>query len=200
MKISIDEDIIKRTVTDDGKKLSLEEFLGCLLVQLSDNAKYTIDNLIDKGFVKSEKTIFGERITVTQKTSNLIRKIILLSDNSIPQDEELIPLAKSLKEVYPKGRKPNTNTYWQEAVTPTVERLKVLYKSFPEIKEYSHEQIIQAATEYVHLWDNDPNKTYMRTLNYFLWKKDDVLSSDLLKVLENLGNNTLEIFDSSEIM
>ena len=67
MRISIDEDIIKKTVTDDGQKLSLADFLGCLLIQLSDNAKYTIDSLIDKGLVKSEKTIFGERITVTQK-------------------------------------------------------------------------------------------------------------------------------------
>lgn len=197
MKITIDEDVVKKTSTPDGVTLTVPEVLACLLSQVCDNAHDLISDLEDRGILIHEPSMFHPRIRPFRKYIDLTNRILLLSDKSLPTENELTPLAYRLKEIYPKGRRSPTIT-WQDGLTATVDRLKGLYKNFPEIKNYTHEEILEATKRYVELFEQD--RTFMRTLSYFLWKKTDSLSSDLIKMLENPDSTASDFYDSVELM
>lgn len=197
MKIVIDEDIVATTSTPDGVKLTLPEVLACVLTQLSENGHDVISNLESRGILIHEDSLLYHRIRPFKKYKDLVHQILLRSDQTLPKESELIPLAQALKDIYPKGRKTGSIT-WQDSLTATVDRLRELYKKFPEIKGYSHEQIIQATQMYVDLFKSD--NTLMRTLNYFLWKKGDSISSDLIKMLENPDSTMPDFYDSAELV
>ena len=199
MKFTIDEDVVKKVSTVDGITLTVEEVVACLLNELCDNGIDVINNLIDRGILVQENTMFYTRIKPFRKYRDLVKKILLLSDNTLPGNDELAPLAKALKDIYPKGRRNDDSAiFWQDSLTATVDRLKSLYKHFPEIKEYTNEQIINATRKYVDMFGN--NKTYMRTLNYFLWKRNETITSDLIKILENPDISATDFYDNAEMI
>lgn len=197
MKFTIDEDVVRKTSTPDGVSLTLPEIVVLLLTKLTDNPHEMIENLYNRGILIKANTLLCQPLRPFVKYNNLLQKILLLSDNSIPSENELTPLAKSLKEIYPKGRK-SSSVYWQDGLSATIDRLKSLYRHFPEIKEYSVEQILEATKNYISLFPED--KTYMRTLSYFLWKRDETLSSDLIKMLENPDSTAQNFYDAAELM
>jgi len=197
MKFTIDEDVVRKTSTPDGVTLTLPEIVTLLLTKLTDNPHEMIDDLYNRGILVKSHTLLYQPLKPFVKYNNLLQKILLLSDNSIPSESALTPLAKALKEIYPKGRK-SDSVYWQDGLSATVDRLKSLYKHFPEIKEYSQDQILEATKAYISLFPED--KTYMRTLSYFLWKRDETLSSDLIKMLENPDSTAQNFYDGVELM
>lgn len=197
MRITIDEDVVRKTSTPDGVYLTLQEVIALLLTKVSDNAHDVISDLHDRGILIKEQSTLYPRLKPFVKYNDLLNRILLLSDQSLPSESDLAPLAKALKEIYPRGRK-SDYTYWQDSLSATVDRLKGLYKYFPEIKNYSHEEIIKATQKYVNLFPED--KTYMRTLSYFIWKRNETISSDLVKILENPDSTAQSFYDGVELM
>lgn len=197
MKLVIDEDVVRKTSTPSGATLTFAEVLACLLTKMSKNGHDVIDNLVDRGILIHRNDIFNDNIKPFSKYQDLVSRILVLSDNSVPTKDELTQLATQLKEIYPKGRK-SPSVPWQESLSATIYRLQSLYKNFPEIKNYSHEQILEATANYISLFKDD--NTYMRTLNYFLWKKDETLKSSLLTMLENPDVTATTFYDSVELM
>ena len=197
MRITIDEDVVRKTSTPDGVYLTLQEVIALLLTKVSDNAHDVISDLYDRGILVKEQSTLYPRLKPFVKYNDLLNRILLLSDQTLPSESDLAPLAKALKEVYPKGRK-SDSIYWQDSLSATIDRLKSLYKHFPEIREYSYEDIVKATQKYVSLFPED--KTFMRTLSYFIWKRNETISSDLVKILENPDSTAQSFYDGVELM
>lgn len=197
MRITIDYEVVRKTSTPDGVNLTLPEVVAVLLTRVSDNAHDVLNNLYDRGILVMDRSTLYPRLRPFIKYNDLLNKILLLSDKSLPSENELAPLAKALKEIYPKGHKSDT-VYWQDSLSATIDRLRSLYKHFPEIKEYTHEDILNATKAYIALFPED--KTFMRTLSYFIWKKNDTISSDLLKILENPDAQAQSFYDGVELI
>lgn len=197
MRITIDEDVVKKTSTPDGVYLTLQEVIALLLTKVSDNAHDVISDLYDRGILVKEQSTLYPRLKPFVKYNDLLNRILLLSDQTLPSESDLAPLAEALKEIYPKGRK-SDSIYWQDSLSATIDRLKSLYKHFPEIKGYTHEEIIKATQKYVSLFPED--KTFMRTLSYFIWKRNETISSDLVKILENPDSTAQSFYDGVELM
>jgi hypothetical protein len=197
MKITIDEDVVRSTSTEDGVTLTMPEVIACILTELSDTGHNVIDDLVDRGILVYENDLYTKRIRPFVKYKKLIRRILLSSDNSIPKDSELIPLAQKLKAIYPTGKK--NSQYWQDSLSAIVDRLKGLYRHFPEIKKYSYEDIVNATQKYIDSFGTD--RTYMKTLSYFLWKKkEESVTSELLMVLENPEAAKQSYYDDVELI
>lgn len=197
MKITIDNDVIQKTSTPDGITLTFPEVLAIILAKITDNPNDVLSDLYNRGILIMDHSTVFPRLRPFKKYDDLVKRILLLSDKSIPSESELTPLAKALKDIYPKGKKVNT-VPWQDSLTATVDRLKGLYKNFPEIKNYSHDEIIKATQDYVNMFGSD--RKYMRSLNYFLWKRDESISSDLLRILENPDSVAPDFYDSVELI
>jgi hypothetical protein len=197
MKLTIDDNIVKKTSTPDGITLTLQEVLAIILSKMTDNPHDILTDLYDRGILILDNSTMFPRLKPFRKYDDLVKRILLLSDQSIPTEDELAPLARALKEIYPKGRKTDS-VPWQDSLTSTIDRLKGLYKNFPEIKDYSHDDIIKATQRYVNMFPTD--RTLMRSLNYFLWKRDETIFSDLLRTLENPDSTASDFYDSAELI
>lgn len=100
--------------------------------------------------------------------------------------EELLECARRMKAIYPKGKKPGTNSYWADSPALIVERLKLFFRKYGE---YPLNDIVTATQKYV---DDNISNPFMRTLTYFILKNDVKTGevekkSDLLNYLELQG-------------
>lgn len=188
MKISIDEDVVKKLTTLDGKKLSIGEVLVCLLIKLDYNINEVIDELVSKGVLLKDPKI-PDHLLIFMKYSKLTERIILQSDKSIPKAEELTELAKQLQELWPKGSKRDDNGKpkwsWRGNALDNASRLQKVFKLYGNVG--TNEQILQAGKNYVEKHKYDLRS--MRTLQYFIIKStEDGLKSDLVTELELLNS------------
>lgn len=121
--------------------------------------------------------------------SNEVNKL----SNSIQPLDNLKTLAKELKNIYPKGKKPGTNYYWADGEALIAKRLKLFYKKYG--KDYTDGEIIQATKAYVESFNG--SYQYMKLLKYFIFKeeiKDGMAesSSELLTILEKTKEGETE--------
>lgn len=187
MKYVIDEKICR----DLG--MDLPSVLAVLLVKSGVDIHQLFDNLVKKQVLVKQDSLF-ESYMVTQRWDDVTSTILLDSEQQNPEDNDarLEKLALSLMDIFPKGRKEGTNTYWRGNVRDTKLRLKKFFKLYGN--KYTDSQILEAAKKYVESFNGD--YSYMRVLKYFLWKDakrvnsdgnyvDDV--SDLATLLENAG-------------
>ena len=117
--------------------------------------------------------------------NDLIIKSSPLANGSPTTDLELDDLAKTLKEIYPKGMKED-KWYWAESVALIKRRLQAFFVKYGR---FPSEEIIDATQRYV---DAMRDRDDMRLLKYFIFKdkKADgevVATSDLLTWIENKG-------------
>lgn len=168
---------------------SMEEIFVLLLFLNKVNIDSTKKSLIDKGYIATDYDIESKPIgfRITAKGGELINKVIIDSEKYSSTDEDsLLTLAKELKELFPKGKKPGTNYYWTEGAPLIVRRLKLFFKKY---NKYPNEDIITATKAYVSSFNGD--YTWMRLLKYFILKESknalgEVEStSDLLNYIEN---------------
>lgn len=170
MKITIDESILERY------NLQLEEFFAISLLRSGIN----IPDLL-------AEMVAGDKIRYFPDTAEYkinaywlqcCDKILLESDKSLPKESKLLPLAKKLQAVFPKGQKPGTNYYYKCNSKDVALKLAKFFKLYGS--NYTEEDIINATQRYVDSFNGD--YTYMRLLKYFIMK-DEV--SELATWLEN---------------
>ena len=123
----------------------------------------------------------------------------VLNGKEVMDDETLKSLATELKNIYPKGKKDYTNSYWAEGVALIESRLKLFFRKFGY---HSPEEIIDATKRYVDSFNGD--YSYMRVLKYFIFKdikgeEGIEKSSDLLNYIENKNDIDNSNFDVVEI-
>ena len=193
MKITIDEDVVAKCKTSDNKTLTIGEMLVCMLIKMGYNINDIIDDLIFKGVLIRDMNI-PDKLLIFMKYSKLVETILLKSDKSIPEENILTDLAIKLQSIFPQGRKCDDygvpKWSWRGNKTDVVKKLQKFFKIYGN---YSPEDIIKAATNYVNRYKYD-NKA-MRILPYFIYKEVGDGVSDLATELESLDNN-----DDSELI
>lgn len=188
MKIVIDE----KVCGDFGMDIS--EVLAVLLVKTGADIKELFQSLVAKEVLIHSETLFSDKWFVTQRWNDVCDNILLTSDKEVPEEDRIENLARQLMEIFPKGRKEGTNTYWRGNVKDTKLRLKKFFKLYGD--KYTDEQILKAAREYVQSFNG--NYSYMRVLKYFIWKDERKMNqegnlyieevSDLATLIENEGS------------
>lgn len=187
MKYTIDEKIC------NNLGLDLPSVLAVILVKSGVNISKLFNDLVQKQVLVSGNSLFNE-YQVTQRWDDVVSTILLDSEQQNPSDNDahLEKLARSLMEVFPEGRKPDTNVYWRGNVRDIKLRLKKFFKLYGT--KYTDSQILDATRRYVDSFNG--NYSYMRVLKYFLWKDavrkgsegnyiEDI--SDLATLIENEG-------------
>lgn len=195
MIIQLDQDSIKE------KGLTLSEAVLLLFFNYEQASAQVINNLMDKGLLKrtsvQEIVKTGVKYRLTADGEAILTSCLVNSKSPISVEveaERLSNLAKRLKEIYPKGRKEGTNSYWTEGNALIIKRLKLFFKKYGT--DYTDEQIIQATQSYVESFNGDYR--FMRILKYFIFKEergaDGMVesTSDLINRIENAGQEDTE--------
>ena len=186
MKLSIDEKVCLK------HKLTLEEALMALCIRQIKDVVQVHDNLINREvFVYKDGNTY-----ITQHWSDVLDEILCDSSKECDKsDEELLELAKKMRDLYPRGKMVNslgiTTPYYYRCNNAEV--IKKLKKFFMLFGNYSDEDILDATKRYVASFNGMYSR--MRLIKYFILK-DDVRPgedggghveqiSDLLTFLEN---------------
>ena len=160
MKYVIDESVAEK------KGLSLSEILALMIIKTGDNIHQILKDLINKEAIVE---VAPYNYMVTQRWGDLCDNILLTSDKAVPKEDDLVPIAEKLMQIFPQGKKPGTPYPWQCNPKDIQIRLKKFFKLYGN--QFSEEQIISAARRYVDSFNGDYR--YMRLLKYFIWKKED---------------------------
>lgn len=186
MTISINDKVCK----ENG--ITVAQLLALLLVKTGENIPKLLEELKSKEMIVEEQSLLEKTYTITQRWDNICCNVILSSDKDVPIDTHIEELAKALMELYPKGKKPGTNTYWRGNLKDTKLRLKKFYKLYGN--KYTDTQILKATKKYI---EDHIDLSYMRVLKYFIWKDVHKVdsegvgyieeTSDLASYIENEG-------------
>ena len=181
----------KNAIQQNG--LTVDEAL--LLLSIHNNVDFNSakQSLINKGFITAQLNAEMKPIgwRVTNKGIQILDDTIIDSDKYQEPVERLEPLAQSLKNLFPKGKKDGTNYYWADGVALIVRRLKLFFKKYGNT--YSNEQIIKATEKYVKSFNG--NYRFMKLLKYFIFKEkigaggDIEGESDLITYIENCNED-----------
>lgn len=198
MNICLDENALARHDITLGQML--------LLIAISNNINLEREEeaLIGNGLItaryNSDYVLTGWR--VTNKGDMMIASVILDSERYKHQPDRLVNLAVQLKEIYPEGKKEDTNYYWAEGKALIVRRLKAFFKKYGN--DFTDEQIIDATRKYVEGFRG--SYKYMKLLKYFIFKEkvgaDGSVESEseLLNCIENgVPDNSLSDQWTSEL-
>lgn len=118
---------------------------------------------------------------LTQKGVNAVEDIFLKSEfTDKKENNNLEKLAESLRELYPKGKKPGTAYMWRDSTAYIVKRLQAFEKKYGK---FDQDDIIKATKKYVNSFNG--NYGYMQLLKYFIFKDD---TSQLLSYISNLDD------------
>lgn len=167
------------------------------LLMIANNVDYvvTLDVLHKKSYVNYH----NGKYTLMEKGQQAIDTINFESAVPIKERCNQVSLAKQLKSLFPKGKKPGTNQYWAEGEALIAKRL---HKFYDKYGKFDDDLILQATKKYIEGFNGDYR--FMRTLKYFIWAEkinaggELESTSDLLTYIENAGeentlNNTWDI-------
>lgn len=175
MKYVIDDTVVNKS------PLKLSELFVLLAVKTGADINDTIHELLKK---EALVVVDNSRYMITQRWSDTSDDVLLSSERTIPKDEELIPLAEKLMQIFPQGKKPGTPYYWKCNRREIALKLKSFYKLYGV--KYSEEEILSAAHDYVASFNGDYR--FMRLLKYFIWKKENGEEvSELATFIDNAG-------------
>lgn len=177
MTISINDKVCK----ENG--ITVAQLLALLLVKTGENIPKLLEELKSKEMIVEEQSLLEKTYTITQRWDNVCCNIILSSDKDIPADNHIEELAKALMELYPKGKKPGTNTYWRGNLKDTKLRLKKFYKLYGN--KYTDSQILEATKKYI---EDHIDLSYMRVLKYFIWKDIRKVNSEGMGYIEETSD------------
>lgn len=188
MKITIDEKVCLK------HKMTLEEVLYALVYRQIKDPGAVFDNMVSREIL----VLKDNEPFVTQHWSDVLDEILCdSSKNCEKSDEELLALAKKMREVYPEGKMKDkfgrmTVYYYRCNNSEVSKALKRFFTQFGS--NYSDEEIINATKRYVASFNGNYNGQ-LRLLKYFILKnpvKQDEDGqghveqvSDLLTFLEN---------------
>lgn len=195
MVIQLDQNIIKE------KGLSIHEIILLLFFNYEQASAQVINDLLLKGFLKrtsiQEITKKGIKFRLTPDGQNILSSCLVDSKKPIAikiDTERLSNLAKELKNIFPKGKKAGTNTYWSEGNALIIKRLKSFFEKYNT--DYTDEQILKAAKSYVQSFNGDYR--FMRVLKYFIFKEEKGAdgkvesTSDLITKIDNFEEKDTE--------
>ena len=161
MKITIDEKVCIK------HKMTVQEVLIALIMRIG-KASDAIENMLNREILVNT----GE-YQVTQHWSDVLDEILSDSSGAVEKsDEELVELAKKMREVYPEGKMRDRFG----AITPYYYRCnnsevsKALKRFFTEKGNYTDEEIIDATKRYVADFQGQYWQKGMRLLKYFIIK------------------------------
>lgn len=192
MRYTIDDTILSK------HNLTEEEFIALIISFKDLDIKRGNDNLIAKGI--ADRDVYdNSKIVLSNNTKNLIGSIIIDSDKeTINKEEEFLDVAESLRELYPKGKKPGTTYMWKDSNTIIAQKLKTLVVKFGY--KFTKEQAIDATKRYIDSFKGDYR--YMQLLKYFILKTDRSIGevrSDFMSYIENAGQEEVDSNWLSEI-
>jgi hypothetical protein len=164
MKITIDEKVCTK------HKMTLQEVLIALAVRNTD-ACQEIPNMLKREILVEDKS--EDWYKVTQHWSDVLNDILCDSSQQCEKtDEELLELAKKMREVYPQGKMKDrfgaTTPYYYRCNNSEVS--KALKRFFTEKGNYTDEEIIDATRRYVADFQGQYWQKGMRLLKYFIIK------------------------------
>lgn len=165
--------------------LTLEEVLLLLSISNSCDMVRARDSLINKGYITRDG-LESKALRITDEGINKINNIIYtpkVEEATKEETESIESFADKLRLLFPKGFKNGTKHSWRGTNKDIVDKLKKFYFVYGD--KYSRKQIYNATKQYVEEMTDNP---YMRTLKYFIFKKDinqGAEVSDLADFLEN---------------
>lgn len=145
-----------------------EEALAILLLTACDNISELFERLIKKGYIRKTEGIFGQGFEINETFLNRVQAALLSKDPDVPEEDKLDTLASQLMEIFPKGKKEGTTSYWRGNRKEIRERLQKFFKLYGN--KYTDEQILKATQDYVSSFNG--NYSYMRVLKYFILKDE----------------------------
>ena len=145
-----------------------EEALAVLLLTACDNISELFERLVKKGYIRRTEGIFEQGFEINEAFLNKVQAALLSKDPDVPEEDRLDTLASQLMEVFPKGKKEGTTSYWRGNRKEIRERLQKFFKLYGN--KYTDEQILKAAQDYVNSFNG--NYSYMRVLKYFILKDE----------------------------
>lgn len=168
------------------------EKLATLLIATANGTKsvYNVLSSAVKGLIKDGYlALEGGRAIITDKGKELFDRCV----TSTETQHDWPVLAAKMRELFPKGTKPETSHLWRSGVTATVKRLKELVDKTGA--EFTDEEALQATEAYV---TRNRNSQYMRVLLYFIYKNDmedgeRKLKSDLLDWIDQVRDGEIEV-------
>ena len=165
MKITIDDKICLK------HKMTFEEFLMALMFRQVKDPREITNNLLNREIVVAQ----GGRHLVTQHWSEVIDEILADSQGGERTDEELLELAKKMREAYPQGRMIDRKTgqptsYYFRCNTGEI--AKKLKTFFARYSNYSDEDILDAEKRYVASYRGNYQQKGFRLIKYFILKDD----------------------------
>lgn len=166
MKITIDEKTCLK------HKMTVQEVLFALAFRISKED--TLSNMLAREILVD----VGGQMQVTQHWSDVLDEILADSSGAVEKsDEELVELAKKMRELYPQGKMKDrygrlTPYYYRCNNSEVVKKLKKFFTIFGNT---SDEEILDATKRYVASFQG--NYTGMRLIKYFILK-DDVKPSE----------------------
>lgn len=198
MKITIDEKVCLK------HKMTVPEVLMALALRSCE--ENTIENMLNREIlVVKEEGLFEDAYRVTQHWSDVLDEILSDSSGKVEKsDEELLELAKQMRELYPQGKMKDrygrmTPYYYRCNNSEVVKKLKKFFTIFGDVPD---EEILDATKRYVASFQG--NYTGMRLIKYFILK-DDVKPgedgnhveqiSDLATFLENKESEEEEVIN-----
>lgn len=158
--------ISTKALRDRGIKK--EEALAVLLLTACDNISELFERLIKKGYIRRTEEISGQGFEINETFLSKVQAALLSKDPDIPEEDELDTLASQLMEIFPKGKKEGTTSYWRGNRKEIRERLQKFFKLYGN--KYTDEQILKATQDYVSSFNG--NYSYMRVLKYFILKDE----------------------------
>ena len=198
MKVTIDEKVCLK------HKMTVPEVLLALAIR-SGKLEDDLENMVKREILVDSKSGY----LVTQHWSDVLDEIICDSSGSVDRsDEELLELAKKMRDVYPQGKMKDrfgreTPYYYRCNNSEIVKKLK---KFFTLFGNYSDEDIVDATRRYVAACHGDYNGK-LRLIKYFILK-DAVKEtedgnhveqvSDLLTFLENKESEEGVVVNNSD--
>lgn len=198
--------VISTKVLKD-KNLKEEEVLVVLLIRVCDDIPGLLERLSNKGYIKKNDDLFGKGYQINETFLDRVRAALLSNDPDVPKEDVLDNLASKLMELYPRGKKAGTTSYWRGNKKEIREKLQKFYKLYGN--RFTDEQIIEATRKYVASFNG--NYSYMRVLKYFIIKDEKTENSegrysinqvsDLATLIENAGqeNGSLDNDWSAEL-
>ena len=169
------------------KGLTLGGFFYLLFCNYSENFEEDIKILVQGGYITSAGC--SGKYRVTNNGVSLLNDIMLNSDTDKNEDKVLEEIAIKLKEVFPQGRKRDTQLYWTEGVALIIKRLKLFKRKYNV--DLDVDSVVSAAQNYVTGFNGDYK--FMKTLKYFIFKEkkgeagEIESESELLNYMENAG-------------
>ena len=166
MKIIIDEKVCTK------HKMTVQEVLIALIMRMG-NVPDTMENMLNR-----EILVDTGEYQITQHWSDVLDEILADSSGTVEKsDEELLELAKQMRELYPQGKMKDrygrpTPYYYRCNNSEVVKKLKKFFTIFDNV---SDEEILDATKRYVASFQG--NYTGMRLIKYFILK-DDVKPSE----------------------